>query len=156
VTGFGLGARPEVVGDDGSDEEPENHQELALLNQVRLAGLVDQFGDLEHRPVDRHVLQLPVDQQAEQHAERRDQDADKQQRVAVDAHEADLRQVRQNQIRLAAGRSRRRLRRRRHRTLRQRHHGRAAHHHQAGHAHGRQPRLRIRDHKNESRLRRVP
>ena len=38
--------RAEVERDDGADEEPQNHQELALLNQVGLAGLVDELGNL--------------------------------------------------------------------------------------------------------------
>ena len=50
----------EVERDDDADEELEDQQELALLDEVGLAGLVDQLGDLEHRLVDRQVLQLRV------------------------------------------------------------------------------------------------
>ena len=43
----------------------------ALRDQIRLARLVDQIGDLAHRPVHGKVLQLPEDHQAEQNAQRR-------------------------------------------------------------------------------------
>jgi hypothetical protein len=38
--------RAEVIRDDRADEEPQNHQELALLNQVGLARLVDELENL--------------------------------------------------------------------------------------------------------------
>ena len=50
--------RAEVERDDGADEELEDQQELALLDQVGLARLVDELGDLEHRLVHRQVLEL--------------------------------------------------------------------------------------------------
>ena len=78
---------PEIDGDDRADEQPEHQEELALLQQVGLAGLVNQLGDLEHRAVDGQALELPVDQQAEQQAERRDQDAGEEQRVTVESEE---------------------------------------------------------------------
>ena len=40
------------------DEDLEDQDELALRDQIGLAGLVNQLGDLEHRPVHRQVLQL--------------------------------------------------------------------------------------------------
>ena len=58
----------EVVEDHGSDEELEDHDELDLRDEVRLAGLVDELADLEHRLVDRHGLQLREDPEAEAHA----------------------------------------------------------------------------------------
>ena len=48
------------------DEDLEDGDELALRDQVGLAGLVDQLRDLAHRPVHRQVLQLVEDDQAEQ------------------------------------------------------------------------------------------
>ena len=87
--GRGSGERAEVERDDGADEQPENQQELALLNQVGLARLVDELGDLAHRRMHRHVLQLRVDDQAEEQPERADDQAAEQQRVAVDAAEGD-------------------------------------------------------------------
>ena len=47
----------EVDDHDRADEELEDQDELALRDQVGLAGLVDQLGDLEHRAVHRQVLQ---------------------------------------------------------------------------------------------------
>ena len=79
---------PEVRGDDGADEQLEDQQELALLQQVGLAGLVDQLRDLPHRLVHRHVLELRVDHEAEGEPERADDQAGEQQRVTVDAEEA--------------------------------------------------------------------
>ena len=75
----------EVDRDDDPDERLENQQELALLNEVGLARLVDQLGDLEHGRMHRHVLQLAVDHEAKEQAEHRDDEARVEQRVAVDA-----------------------------------------------------------------------
>ena len=77
----------EVDEDDGPDEQLEDHQELALLDQVGLAGLVDQLRDLPHRLVDGHVLQLRVDHQPEAKAQRGDHEADHEQRAPVGAFE---------------------------------------------------------------------
>ena len=38
----------EVQRDDDRDENPEQHDELALRHQIGFAGLVDQLGDFEH------------------------------------------------------------------------------------------------------------
>jgi hypothetical protein len=46
----------EVEHDDRPDEDLEDQDELALGDQVGLAGLVDQLGDLAHRLVHRHVV----------------------------------------------------------------------------------------------------
>ena len=53
----------------------EDQDELALGDQVGLAGLVDQLRDLAHRPVDRQVLELAVDDQAEDQPEDADDEA---------------------------------------------------------------------------------
>ena len=93
----------EVDDDDDPDEQLEDRQELALLQQVGLAGLVDQLGDLAHRAVHRQGLQLLVDHQAEDQAEQADAEPEHEQRPAVDAHELGLAEVGQDQARLAAG-----------------------------------------------------
>ena len=60
----------EVDDDDGADEHLEQQDELALGDEVGLAGLVDQLGDLLHRLVHGQVLELLVDDQAEGQARR--------------------------------------------------------------------------------------
>jgi len=72
----------EVDDHDNADEQLEQQDELSLRDQVRLARLVDQLGDLEHRLVHRHVLELAKDHQAEPEAEQTDHDADRQQGAA--------------------------------------------------------------------------
>ncbi len=67
--------KPEVENDDGADEQLEDQQELSLSEQVGLAGFIDQLGDIQHRPVHRHVLQLLVNHQAEQQSKDRYDDA---------------------------------------------------------------------------------
>jgi hypothetical protein len=66
----------EVRDDDRRDRQPEVGDELRLGPQVGLARGVDQLGDLEHRLVDRQVLELLVLEQAEQQAERTDHEAE--------------------------------------------------------------------------------
>ena len=46
----------EVGDDDRADEDLEDQEELALLNQVGLARLVDQLGDVGHRAMHRQLL----------------------------------------------------------------------------------------------------
>ena len=50
----------EVHHDHRADEAEQDQQELALLHQVGLAGLVDQLRDLGHRPVHRELAAPPV------------------------------------------------------------------------------------------------
>ena len=45
----------EVVDDARADEDLEHEQQPALLEQVGLAGLVDDVRDVEHRLVRRHA-----------------------------------------------------------------------------------------------------
>ena len=92
--------RAEVERDDDADEDLEDQQELALLDEVGLAGLVDELGDLEHRLMDRQVLELRADHEAEQEAQGADDQAAQQQRVAVDPLERHL--PRSGRIRLAS------------------------------------------------------
>ena len=78
-----------------ADEDLEDQDELALRDEIRLAGLVDQLGDLEHRPMHGQRLELREDHEAEGEAEQRDDQPAHQQRVAVDtAEELHLREVR--------------------------------------------------------------
>ena len=80
--------QPPVVGrDDDGDEGPQEQDELALRDQIGLAGLVNQLGDLEHRCVDGQVLELCERHEAEQQAERADDETAHEQRVAVDTTE---------------------------------------------------------------------
>ena len=100
----------EVEHHDRADEDLEEQDELALRDQVRLARLVDQLRDLEHRRCTGRFLSCDERHQAEQQAERADHEAAHQQRPAVDAVELDRRQVRQHQVRFAAAPLRRRRR----------------------------------------------
>jgi hypothetical protein len=77
----------EVQAHDGGDEDPEQRDEAALRLQVGLAGFIDQLGDLPHRAVNLHVLELVRDDQAEDHAEEADDEAAHQQRSAVHPQE---------------------------------------------------------------------
>jgi hypothetical protein len=97
----------EVDRGDDADEDPENEDELALRDEVGLAGLVDELGDLVHRPVHGQVLQLDVDHHAEDEPEHTHAQPHHQQRAPVDASELDLAEVREDQVRLAAGMRRR-------------------------------------------------
>src|SRR4029079_13483703 len=61
------------VDDDHRADEPEQHQEqLALLDHVRLTGLIDQLGDLGHGPVYRQVLDMGIAHQSEQQSQHAD------------------------------------------------------------------------------------
>ena len=71
---------PVVDDDHRGDERPQDQQEPALLEQVGLARGVDQLGDLAHRQVHGHRLQLQVDQHPEAEAERAHEQAEHQQR----------------------------------------------------------------------------
>ncbi len=93
----------EIQHDDDGDEEPEKKKELALGNEVGLAGFVDELGNVAHGAVHGEILEAAVDHQAEDEAEDAEQDAEEQQLVAVDAEELDLRQVGQLQVGFAGG-----------------------------------------------------
>ena len=86
----------------------EHHDELALGDQVLLAGLEDELGDLEHRLVHRQRLELHVLHEAEGQPEHRDDDAAHQQRAAVDAHEQLGIELRQDEVRFVGEREQRR------------------------------------------------
>jgi hypothetical protein len=81
----GDGEPAEVDEDDRADEDPEDDEELALLDEVGLAGLVDQLGDLTHRLVDRHLPDLGVRDEPEEEPERADREAEEEELVPVQA-----------------------------------------------------------------------
>jgi hypothetical protein len=80
----------EVRHDDGADEDLENQQELALLDQVGLARLVDQIRHVGHRPVHRQLLHGDVRRHAEQQPEHAHEEARQQDVVTVEPQEVAL------------------------------------------------------------------
>jgi hypothetical protein len=92
----------EVKDHDHADEDLEEQDELALRNQVGLAGLVDQLRDVEHRLVDGQVLQLREDRHAERESQDTHDQAGHQERAAVDAMEVDRAEIRKNEVGFAA------------------------------------------------------
>src|SRR6185369_9015291 len=93
----------EVKNDHDGDERFENQNELTLRRQVRLAGGVDQLGNLAHGAVHRQFLEIHVNRQAETEAENADSDAKQQQIVAVNAvQEGHLLEIREHQTRFAS------------------------------------------------------
>ena len=120
--------QPEVGDHHRADEQLEDQQELALLNQVGLAGLVDQRRDVGHRLVDRQVLHRRVGPHAEQQPEHADDQARQQDLMAGHAQEVALVEVGQLDVDLAAGAVRcvlglRRQQRRRHQHRQRKDHG---------------------------------
>ena len=101
----------EVDDDDGADEDLEQQDELALRDQVGLAGLVDQLGDLAHRAMHGHVLELVVGHDPEHETESAHQQPAEEERVTVGPQEGLGREVGNDQVRFARGRRRRRQKR---------------------------------------------
>jgi hypothetical protein len=78
----------EVVRDDDDGDEPLEHQdELNLGDEVRLARLVDELADLEHRLVNGRVLELRVHDDAERQPEGTHSEAEHEKRSPRNAHE---------------------------------------------------------------------
>ncbi len=104
----GTGAKTaEVERDNHRDESPEHKNELALRHQIGFAGLIDQLGNVAHRAMNRQVLQLHIDRQAEQQAADAEQQSDRQKVMPVQAEEickAHARQIRQDQVGFASAR----------------------------------------------------
>ena len=65
------------------DEDPENREELALLEKIRFAGFPDGVGDVAHRFVHRQRLGLLILHQAKDRACRANQDAQIHERQAA-------------------------------------------------------------------------
>ena len=103
-----LAKEAKVHDHDRADEDLQQQQELTLRDQVRLASLVNQLGDLAHGTVHREIPQARVGKEAEDQAQRRDDHAVQQEGAPVHraVKEGGLRQVRENQIRFAASRLR--------------------------------------------------
>ena len=93
----------EVGDDDRADEDLENQQELALLHQIGLAGLVDQLGDLGHRAVHRQALDAGIRPGAEEQAQHADDQPRQQDLMAGHAEEIALIEIGQVDVHLAAG-----------------------------------------------------
>ena len=74
----------EVEQNDDGDERPEQKDEFALGDEIRLAGFVDEFGDFAHGAMHGQVLEAHVDDHAETEPEEAEQNADHEQVVAVD------------------------------------------------------------------------
>ena len=98
--------RSEVDHHDDADEGFEDEDELALGEEVRLAGLPDQLRHLEHGPVYRQPLELPVDAQAEDEAESADDQACVEQLAAGHPEEMDRVEVGQDELGLVGARGR--------------------------------------------------
>ena len=76
---------PEVRDHHGRDAHPQDQDELALRQQVSLAGLVDEVRHLQHGLVYGQLLELHVNHQPEGDAQRGQRQADREQLVPVDA-----------------------------------------------------------------------
>ncbi len=76
-----------VEHDDGGNEGPQQHQELALRDQIGFAGFVNQFRDFAHGAVHGQVLQTHENHHAEAEAENAEQKPDHQQAVSVHTEE---------------------------------------------------------------------
>ncbi len=78
----------QIVADGAGDQHPQHQQELALLNQVGFARLVDNLGDIQHRLVGGQPVDLRA--QIQTHAEGADDDpgTDEQEVPGADAAEA--------------------------------------------------------------------
>ena len=94
----------EIGEDDDRNERPQQEQELALVEQIGLAGLPDQLRNLEHRSMRGQAFQVNVHEEAENHAQNTGQRPEHEQAVAVHAEEVNLSQIRKLQIGFPADR----------------------------------------------------
>ncbi len=76
----------------------EDEDELALGDQVGLAGLVNQLGDFEHRAMHWEILQLGVNHETECEAQETHAEAGHQERSSVHASKADRAEIREHQV----------------------------------------------------------
>ena len=92
-----------VDDDDGGDEGPQEDEEAALPAQIRLAGGVDELGDLQHRRVHGGLTQAQEGDRAEPEAEQAHDDAGQEQGPAVQAPgDGHARQVGEYEVGLSA------------------------------------------------------
>ena len=94
----------EVEDDDDPDEGLEDQDELALGDEIGLARLVDELGDLAHRLVHGQGLELPVDDEAEGQAEEADHQAPREEQPSAHAAEAGRAEIGNLEGRLTATR----------------------------------------------------
>ena len=73
----------EIDRHDSADEHLENKDEFSLGDQIGFAGLVDELGNLEHRPVHREPPKSSVRHEAEEEPKRADADATGEQAPGV-------------------------------------------------------------------------
>jgi hypothetical protein len=92
--------RAEVRDHDRADEDLQKHEELALGDEVGLASLVDELGDVGHRFVDRQVANALEHHHAEGQSGQAYDDSGHQQRAPGHAVEADGAEVGHDEIRL--------------------------------------------------------
>jgi hypothetical protein len=71
----------EIVNDTGADKYFKNYQQLALLNQVGLAGLENDFRDIQHGFVGRKFLDVEIFVKTEPHPGEANQKSDHQEMV---------------------------------------------------------------------------
>jgi hypothetical protein len=93
---------PEVEQYHEADENLEYQEKLSLLDQIRLAGLVNQLRYLEHGAVHRQALQLPVDHEAEQHPQDAHAHSPQEERRSLDSHEDCAGQIGYDETRFSA------------------------------------------------------
>jgi hypothetical protein len=96
----------EVVGDGDGDQHEQHQQEFALLDEIRLAGLEDDLGDVEHRLVRRLLVDLVELIEADAERPRDHQSTDCQEVPGADAAQAGemtLVQVGDGQVGFAGG-----------------------------------------------------
>ena len=94
----------EVQDYDHGNERLKNQDELALRDQIGFAGLIDQFGDFAHGAMHGRILELNVDNQPKQSAQRAENQPNFQQRVAAGAvQERDALHVGQPEIGFSGG-----------------------------------------------------
>ena len=80
-----LGQKSEVDDQHQPDEQFQLEDEFQLGDHVGFAGFVNQFADLQHRAMHRHVFQAVVDDQAEDQAKSADDQTEFEQDIAGDA-----------------------------------------------------------------------
>ena len=93
----------EVKDNDHGDEEPKEHKEFALREEISLASLVDQLGNVAHRLVHGHAFEAAVDGQPENEPKHAEDDAEEKQLVAIDSEKSYLRKIRHLQASFTAG-----------------------------------------------------
>src|SRR6266705_6824513 len=92
----------EIRNHDYGDKEPQEQNKFPLRDQICLARFVNQLGDFAHRLMHRQVLQLNVNCQSKQQAEKAKEYSNQQQPMTINAKKSYFRQIGKLQSRLAA------------------------------------------------------